>query len=112
MSSPYPAYGPGPTNAYLNPLSHESTANYVHAHNFSVDSDIGDEAYKEQNSKYAGESDVRLELGRTTTRTPSPTPSEQTELSRKHLWDFRAMMRLKYWFRREWLCAYLRSSMA
>lgn len=47
--------------------------------------------------------DVSLNM-RQISRTPSPTPSEMTALSKKHLFDFEAMKSRKFWFRREWLC--------
>ncbi|EKM57848.1 uncharacterized protein PHACADRAFT_89628 [Phanerochaete carnosa HHB-10118-sp] len=40
-------------------------------------------------------------------RTPSPTPSEMAELSKKHLFDLEAMKSRKYWIRREWLWYYV-----
>ena len=49
--------------------------------------------------------DVSIDM-RQISRTPSPTPSEMTALSKKHLIDFQAMKSVKFWFRREWLCAF------
>lgn len=48
--------------------------------------------------------DVSIDM-RQISRTPSPTPSEMTALSKNHLLDFEAMRSWKFWFRREWLCA-------
>ena len=99
MASPYPAYGTQPSNAY----PHESPLGGPRAYSrddHSMDSDA-EEVYKQPNLNYS--KDVHLDM-RTVTRTPSPTPSEQTELSKKHLWDFKEMSHLHYWFRREWLC--------
>lgn len=50
--------------------------------------------------------DVTVDM-RQISRTPSPTPSEMTALSKKHLFDFEAMKSWKFWFRREWLCAFI-----
>ncbi|KIP11042.1 hypothetical protein PHLGIDRAFT_100340 [Phlebiopsis gigantea 11061_1 CR5-6] len=50
--------------------------------------------------------DVTLDM-RQISRTPSPTPSEMTALSKKHLFDFQAMKTWKFWFRREWLWYYV-----
>lgn len=38
-------------------------------------------------------------------RTPSPTPSEEAELLRDSLLDWKSVMNWRFWFRREWLCA-------
>ena len=40
---------------------------------------------------------------RTVNRTPSPTPSEAKELA-KGVFDWSAMMKWRYWIRREWAC--------
>ena len=38
-------------------------------------------------------------------RTPSPTPSEAKELAKKGVFDWEAMMKWRYWFRKDWACA-------
>lgn len=45
--------------------------------------------------------------GRDTSRTPSPTPSEVEELTKKGVFDWQAMRNWRFWVRREWLCAYI-----
>jgi hypothetical protein len=39
-------------------------------------------------------------------RTPSPTPSEEAELTRTSFLDWKSLSNWRYWFRREWLCAF------
>ena len=39
-------------------------------------------------------------------RTPSPTPSEAAELQKKGIFDWKAMKNWRYWFRKEWFCAF------
>ena len=61
--------------------------------------------YHKMNGHNYNASEVTVNM-RQISRTPSPTPSETAELKKRHLFDFQAMKSLKYWFRREWLCAY------
>lgn len=42
---------------------------------------------------------------RAVTRTPSPTPSETKELAKSGVFDWEAMMKWRYWVRKEWACA-------
>ena len=99
MAPPYQAYGSRPGNAYLHETPLGGSGAYSRD-NLSIDS-TAEEAYKQANPSYIKDAQIDM---RSVTRTPSPTPSEQTELSKKHLWDFKAMSKLDYWFRREWLC--------
>ena len=112
MTSPYPEYGSRPGNSYPNASPQGRPAPYDRAVNASMDSEMNEDVYKHQNlgSNYSQVPSVRVDPARSLARTPSPTPSEQTELSKKQLFDFDAMKHKSYWFRREWLCAYLRVS--
>jgi uncharacterized membrane protein YdjX (TVP38/TMEM64 family) len=44
---------------------------------------------------------------RRVSRTPSPTPSEEAELSRDNLLDWKNVTKWRFWFRREWLWYYI-----
>ena len=48
---------------------------------------------------------VRVDM-RQISRTPSPTPSEAAELQKKGIFDWKAMKNWRYWFRKEWFCAF------
>ncbi|EIN03921.1 hypothetical protein PUNSTDRAFT_128506 [Punctularia strigosozonata HHB-11173 SS5] len=90
MAQPYPAYGaPQPNYGYPYPPAADYSAATLGANNHTITGG---------KPEYAG---------RTITRTPSPTPSEQAELTRKGAIDFKAMMNWRYWIRREWLWYYI-----
>lgn len=104
MATSYQAYGAGPGSSYPNAIPLNSQRGYPPGNHNSMESDTSDEMnvpYK-QPANYS-KVDVRTDM-RSVIRTPSPTPSEQTELGKKHLVDFQAMKKRSYWFRREWLC--------
>ncbi|KAI0788380.1 hypothetical protein C8Q74DRAFT_1367107 [Fomes fomentarius] len=44
---------------------------------------------------------------RAVTRTPSPTPSETKELAKSGVFDWGAMMKWRYWIRKEWAWYYV-----
>ncbi|KAI0636350.1 hypothetical protein C8Q77DRAFT_1051643 [Trametes polyzona] len=44
---------------------------------------------------------------RQSARTPSPTPSEAKELAKTSVFDWEAMLKWRYWIRREWLWYYV-----
>ncbi len=62
---------------------------------------------KETNGWERGRPAVAAVDIRSVNRTPSPTPEEAKELAKTGVFDWNAMMKWRYWIRREWLCAYL-----
>ncbi|KAI0090208.1 snare associated Golgi protein-domain-containing protein [Irpex rosettiformis] len=102
MASTYPAYGGQSSNfntSYQTP--YDPYAPYPVQG--SVDSDISQTVTVPGIKK---QGDVRVEV-RALSRTPSPTPSEQAELKKTGLFDWKAMAKWRYWFRREWLWYYV-----
>ena len=100
-SSTYQAYGGRRPNNYPYP-SYDPYAPYPMPG--SVDSDINQTVTVPVLKKPDGSNDVMVEV-RDLSRTPSPTPSEQAELKKTGLFDWKAMANWRYWLRREWLCA-------
>ena len=85
MASSYPVYGNALQPQYPYPPSNNLS--------------FGNSTTTFSNAKMPSD-DVRR-----TSRTPSPTPSEEAELLRDGLMDYKAMMNWRFWIRREWLCA-------
>ena len=125
MSSPYPAYAPQSPSSNI-PYS---SVNATHANSYpphgrfdssatSLDSDSSgdrdsgrDKDERTGPPKWADHSpsgNVRPGVDvRAINRTPSPTPSEAKELAKTSVFDWEAMMKWKYWFRRDWACTSL-----
>ena len=125
MSSPYPAYAPQSPSSNI-PYSN---INATHTNSYpphgrfeasatSLDSDSSGERELEHDK---GRHDTAPQWGdqaaganirpgmdvRAINRTPSPTPSEAKELAKTSVFDWEAMMKWSYRFRREWACALL-----
>jgi len=76
--------------------------------NMSLDSDISQTTAAPSRNKMiqSNPSDVRVDIHHVS-RTPSPTPSEQAELEKTHLINFKAFTNWRFWIRREWLWYYV-----
>ena len=88
MSSPYPVYGDPYSGPDGNLYPHDASA-----------TTLGDPSTVDFHTRKA-EDDARR-----VSRTPSPTPSEQKELARDGLFDWKTLLNWRFWIRREWLCA-------
>lgn len=99
MTSPYPAYG-GYSSSYppQGTYGNLASASTVNINAGVTKNGMGNGSGVTMNG---GPGDLRGGGG----RTPSPTPSEQKELSRESMFDWKTMMNWRFWFRREWLCA-------
>ncbi|KAI0806058.1 snare associated Golgi protein-domain-containing protein [Irpex lacteus] len=104
QSSTYQAYGGRHPNNYPYSGSYDPYAPYPMQG--SVDSDISQTATVPVLKKPTASNDAVVEI-RELSRTPSPTPSEQAELKKNGLFDWRAMASWRYWIRREWLWYYV-----
>ncbi|KAH9937921.1 uncharacterized protein BXZ73DRAFT_76540 [Epithele typhae] len=116
--APYPAYAPQSpssnipysnvrqnslpqTNAYPPPNRYDRSATSLD----SEDSADHDKA-KWHAPGAMGPRGPAVEV-RAVTRTPSPTPSEAKELKKSGIFDWQAMSKLRYWFRKEWAWYYI-----
>ncbi|KLO06843.1 hypothetical protein SCHPADRAFT_945770 [Schizopora paradoxa] len=60
-------------------------------------------SFQSTQTNFKPDSDAARFIG----RTPSPTPSEAETLTRKGLYDFKAMLNWRYWVRKEWWLYYI-----
>lgn len=99
MTSPYPAYG-GYSSSYppQGTYGNLASASTVNVNAGAMKNGMGNGSGVTMDG---GPGDLRGGGG----RTPSPTPSEQKELARESMFDWKTMMSWRFWFRREWLCA-------
>ncbi|TFK79556.1 hypothetical protein K466DRAFT_12327 [Polyporus arcularius HHB13444] len=92
---PYSSVGAAPTYPYPPHSRYDGSA-------ASLDSDSSTEHDKGGVAK-EGRAGVRV---RAVNRTPSPTPSEAKELAKNSVFDWDAMLRWRYWIRKEWIWYY------
>ncbi|KAA1467254.1 hypothetical protein DENSPDRAFT_832262 [Dentipellis sp. KUC8613] len=93
MSSPYQAYG-GPTQGSNDPYLYPPPNNKPYELNSSSTVNVVQLTKNE-------------DAARRISRTPSPTPSEQAELDRDTLFDYKKLMNWRFWIRKEWIWYYL-----
>lgn len=101
MTSPYPAYG-GYSSSYppQGTYGNLASASTVNVNAGAMKNGMGNGSGVTMDG---GPGDLRGGGG----RTPSPTPSEQKELARESMFDWKTMMSWRFWFRREWLWYYV-----
>ncbi|RPD69744.1 hypothetical protein L226DRAFT_548049 [Lentinus tigrinus ALCF2SS1-7] len=118
MASPYQAYPGSPREPSSNiPYASVGTApTYPYPPNSrydgsaaSLDSDSSSDPERDKPSglpKQAIGGHVAVDV-RAVNRTPSPTPSEAKELAKNSVFDWEAMLKWRYWIRRDWLWYYV-----
>ncbi|KAH9953689.1 snare associated Golgi protein-domain-containing protein [Russula dissimulans] len=89
MSSPYPAYGNPQLHVGATPYMYPPT-NYLSQ--YSLTDSTTTVPGKHEFAPYS------------VSRTPSPTPSEAAQLSRKSVVDWKTLANWRFWLRRDWLC--------
>ena len=104
---PYASVGAAPTYPYPPHTRYDGSA-------ASLDSDSSTERDRDKPpGPGPGVPKARVAVDvRAVNRTPSPTPSEAKELAKNSVFDWDAMLKWRYWIRRDWLCASRPSSFA
>ncbi|KAI0750332.1 hypothetical protein C8Q80DRAFT_1270058 [Daedaleopsis nitida] len=112
MASSYPAYAPQEpsSNAYYANLN-QSGRYPPNRSAASLDSDTSSsdhdkDGVAKEAANLSGHNRPVVDF-RGINRTPSPTPSEAKELAKNGVFDWQAMKKLNYWFRKEWLWYYV-----
>ena len=97
---PYASVGAAPTYPYPPHTRYDGSA-------ASLDSDSSTERDRDKPpGSGPGVPKARVAVDvRAVARTPSPTPSEAKELAKNSVFDWDAMLKWRYWIRRDWLCA-------
>ncbi|KAI0691842.1 hypothetical protein C8T65DRAFT_587088, partial [Cerioporus squamosus] len=119
MASPYPAYSPRSPSSNIPYASVGVAPTYPYPPHgrydgsaASLDSDSSTEHERDKGGGGGGGIAKEGIRGaavdvRAVNRTPSPTPSEAKELSKNSVFDWEAMLKWRYWIRRDWLWYYV-----